>query len=149
MATEVILLNAVEGLGADGDVVRVADGYARNFLFPKNLAAPVTAATRRKVEKLRADRAAKDAAKKAELQAMADRISAASVTVSVKTGADNRIYGSVTSAHIVESLHLQGIEIDRHQVDLTDPIKELGVFPVSVRVGPELEAKLKVWVVEE
>jgi len=149
MATEVILLQPVEGLGADGDVVRVADGYARNFLIPKNLAAPVTAATRRRIEKLRADRAAKDATRKAELQALADRISAASVTISVKAGADNKIFGSVTSAHVAEALQLQGIPVDHHQIDLTEPIRELGVFPVPVRVAPELEAKLKVWVVEE
>ncbi|MBM4153597.1 MAG: 50S ribosomal protein L9 [Lentisphaerae bacterium] len=146
---EVILLQAVDGLGVDGDVVRVSDGYARNCLFPKNLAAPVTAATRRRLEKIRADRAAKETARLGAAKELADRIGSASVTITVRTGAEDKMFGAVTSAHIADSLKLQGIELDRHQVELADPIKELGVFAVPVRLLPELVATLKVWVVEE
>lgn len=149
MAMEVILMQAVDGLGVDGDVVRVSDGYARNYLFPKNLAAPVTAATRRRLEKIRADRAAKEAARLGAVKELAERIGSTSVTITVRTGAEDKMFGAVTSAHITDSLKLQGIELDRHQVELADPIKELGVFSVPVRLLPELTATLKVWIVEE
>ncbi len=149
MATEVILMQKVENLGMDGDVVRVAEGYARNYLFPKNLAAPVTAATRRRLEKLRSDRTAKEAARVQSFKDLADRIASSSVTISVRTGAEDKMFGAVTSAHIADALKLQGFEIDRHQIELAEPIKELGVFPVPVRLQPETTATLKVWIVEE
>lgn len=149
MAMEVILMQVVDGLGVDGDVVRVSDGYARNYLFPKNLAAPVTAATRRRLEKIRADRSAQETARLGAARELADRIGNTSVTITVRTGAEDKMFGAVTAAHIADSLKLQGIELDRHQVELADPIRELGVFPVPVRILPELTASLKVWVVEE
>ncbi|OQW97689.1 MAG: 50S ribosomal protein L9 [Verrucomicrobia bacterium A1] len=149
MATEVILMQKVENLGMDGDVVRVAEGYARNYLFPKNLAAPVTAATRRRLEKLRADRTATETARVQAFKDLADRVAGSSVTISVRTGAADKMFGAVTAAHIADALKLQGFEIDRHQIELAEPIKELGVFTVPVRLQPETTAALKVWIVEE
>lgn len=149
MAMEVILMQAVEGLGVDGDVVRVSDGYARNYLFPKNLAAPVTAATRRRLEKMRADRTAKEVARVAAGKELADRIANTSVTITVRTGAEDKMFGAVTAAHIADALKLQGVELDRHQFELADPIKELGVFTVPVKLNSDVTTTLKVWVVEE
>ena len=149
MTTEVLLMSDVKDLGSEGDVVEVADGYARNYLLPKSLAAPVTTATRRRLSKIQADRAI---AKQNTLTAageMANRLATASCTIAVKTGEDDKMYGSVTVQNIVESLKEQGIELDRHCVAMESPIKELGVFDVPVNLHPEVEASLKVWVVEE
>lgn len=146
MSIEVILLKDVENLGAEGELVRVKDGYARNALFPAKLAAPVTEATRRRVEKIRRDRAAQDAAARAAAQALADRISQATCTIPMKTGADGKLFGSVTAAHVAESLALQGIAVEKQQIELAEPIRELGVSSVPVRLAPQVTATLKVWV---
>jgi large subunit ribosomal protein L9 len=149
MATEVLLMAAVDGLGKEGDVVSVADGYARNYLLPRELAAPVTEATRRRLVKLQAEREKEHAASLADAQALAKQVSAASCTVAVKMGEGEQLYGSVTESDIVEALKGQNIEIDRHQVLLNEAIKELGTYDVPVRLHPEVEATVKVWVVEE
>lgn len=149
MATEVLLMSDVKDLGAEGDVVHVADGYARNYLFPQKLGAPVTEATRRQLEKLRRDR---EEQRKAELQAageLANHIQTLSITIAVKTGEDGKLFGSVTNADIAEALKKQGVELDRHKLELEQPLRELGVFDVKVRLHPEVEGSVKVWVVEE
>lgn len=149
MATEVILMADVEGLGKEGDVVRVADGYARNFLLPKKLAAPVTAATQRRIEKNRKLRAEEDAKRLEGSRELAARIEKLSCNVPVKTGDEGKMFGAVTAAHIADILKAQGIELDRHQIELAEPLRELGVFSIPVRVHPEVQATLKVWIVEE
>ncbi|MBP7274889.1 MAG: 50S ribosomal protein L9 [Kiritimatiellae bacterium] len=146
MSIEVILLKEVPGLGAEGDVVRVKDGFARNRLLPERLAAPVTEATRRKIEKMRRERDARDAEARAESQALADRIAGAACTIPMKTGADGKLYGAVTAQHLSEALALQGITVDKHQIELDEPIRELGVSSVTVRLTPQVSASLKVWV---
>lgn len=146
MSIEIILLKDVPDLGAEGDVVRVKDGYARNRLFPGRLAAPVTEATRRKVEKIRREREAQEAEVRATAQALADRIAQAACTIPMKTGADGKLYGAVTAAHLSEALALQGITVDKHQIELAEPIRELGVSSVTVRLTPQVSATLKVWV---
>jgi large subunit ribosomal protein L9 len=149
MATEVLLMAVVDGLGKEGDVVTVADGYARNYLLPRELAAPVTEATRRRLVKIQADREKELAAALAGAQTLAKQVSAASCTIAVKVGEGEQLYGSVTESDIVDALKAQDIEVDRHQVVLDEPIKELGTFDVPVRLHPEVEATVKVWVVEE
>ncbi len=146
MSIEVILLKDVENLGVEGEVVRVKDGFARNMLFPGKLAAPVTEATRRRVEKIRRDRAAQDAATRAAAQALADRISQASCSIPMKTGADGKLFGSVTASHLADALALQGITVEKNQIELAEPIRELGVTSVPVRLAPQITATLKVWV---
>lgn len=146
---EVILMKAVEGLGADGDIVRVAGGYARNYLIPKGLAEPVTVAARRRLERLRAARAAEDAARRKAAAETARRIAETSVTIRAKAGAEGKLFGSVTPAQIADALKLQGIEIDRHLIELPEPIRELGVVTVPIRLEGGESASLKVWVVEE
>ena len=139
----------VKDLGAEGEVVTVADGYARNYLFPRSLGAPVTEATRRRLAKMRAEREAEQKAALEGAREAAARLEGVSCTIAVKTGEDDRLYGSVTAANIVDALKAQGIEIDKHSLALEHPIKDLGVFDIPVRLHPEVETTVKVWVVEE
>ena len=104
----------VKDLGAEGDVVTVADGYARNYLFPKSLGAPVTEATRRKLAKIQAEREAERQALLKRAQEAAARLEGASCTIPVKTGEDDKLYGSVTAANIADALKAQGLEVDKH-----------------------------------
>ncbi|MBU0676774.1 MAG: 50S ribosomal protein L9 [Verrucomicrobia bacterium] len=149
MVKEVILMADVDGLGDQGDVVKVADGYARNFLLPKNLAAPVTEATRRKLEVKRKQQEEALVAGLSAAQKLAAAISAASCTITVKTGEEGKLFGSVSSADIAENLKQQGLTVDKLKIDLPEPLRELGVFNVGVKLHPEVAAEIKVWVVEE
>ena len=149
MATEVLLMADVPDLGSEGDVVRVSDGYARNKLYPRKLAAPVTEVTRRRLAKMQKER---DEAHKLQLSQARDvaaRLEKASCTIAVKAGENEKLYGSVATADIAEALKQQGIVIEKHCIALAEPIRTLGIFEVPVRLHPEVEAKLKVWVVEE
>jgi large subunit ribosomal protein L9 len=149
MATEVILMTDVADLGSEGDVVTVSDGYARNYLFPKKIGAPVTEATRRRLAKIRVQR---EDARKMQLTAareLAARLEKVSCTIPVKAAENEKLYGSVTVAEIAEALKKQGIEIDKHCLDLEAPIKSLGIFDVKVKLHPEVESSIKVWIVEE
>lgn len=149
MAVELLLIQDVAGLGKEGDVVRVADGYARNYLLPKRLAAPVTEATRRQIEARRRQREEQRRRELEEAQNLARRLAEMSVTLTLKAGEGEKLFGAVTSSHIAEALKAQGIEIDHRRIELPDPIRELGVFSVPIRLHPEVLATLKVWVVEE
>lgn len=149
MVKELILLSDVEGLGAEGSVVRVHDGYARNFLIPRKLAAAVTAASRKRLEKIQKEREIRRQAEEASARELAARIDAASVSLSAKAGEGEKLFGSITSAHVADALKLQGIEVERHMILMDEPIKELGVFNIAIKVHPQVQATLKVWVVEE
>jgi large subunit ribosomal protein L9 len=149
MATEVLLMADVDGLGKEGSVVKVKDGYARNYLFPLNMAAPVNNGTRRKLSKLQSERKAEMQVALAACQALAQKIAGVSCTIAVKVAEGDRLYGSVGESEIVAALKKQNIDIDRHQVALAGPIKALGVFDVTVNLHPEVQPTLKVWVVEE
>ena len=149
MSTEVVLMADVKGLGSQGEVVRVAEGYARNFLLPRNLAAPVTEATRRRLEKVRKVREEQDAKELDTAQNLAKSIEQISCTIPVKSGEGGKLFGSVTAADIVSALKVHGIEIDKRQVDLPEPLRELGVFNIPIQLLSKVQATLKVWVVEE
>lgn len=149
MAIEVILLNDVEGLGGQGDVVRVSDGYARNYLLPRNLATLMTESARKRIDKLLAERAVREAAAETEARAVAARMEQANVSVTVKTGEEGKLFGSVTAAQILETLQAQGFTLGRHAVELEHPIRELGTHTVAVRVHPKVTASVKVAVVGE
>lgn len=149
MALEVILMQDVKDLGTEGQVVRVSEGYARNFLIPRKLAAPVTEATRRRLAKLQQQRESerKQAVEKAK--EMVSRLEKASCTIPMRVGEGEKLFGSVTSADIVKALASQGFEIDKHAVQLESPIRELGVFEVKIKLLADVEALIKVWVVQE
>ncbi|MCX6997999.1 MAG: 50S ribosomal protein L9 [Kiritimatiellaeota bacterium] len=149
MAKEVILMADVAGLGKEGDVVRVAEGHLRNYLAPNKLAAPVTAATRRQLEKKRQGREQQLLQEREQAVALGKRIEEASCTIPVKAGADSKLFGSVTVTDLLAALKAQGLELAKHQLLLPEPLRELGVFQVPVKLHPDLQVSLKVWVVEE
>jgi len=149
MTIEVLLMSDMKDLGAEGETVTVADGYARNFLLPKNLAAPVAEATRRRLAKQQQERVEKVEAELKAARAMAERLAGISCTIPARAASDEQLYGSVTATEITNSLANQGIEVDRSDILLEAPIKELGIFGVPIRLHSEVEATLKVWVVEE
>ena len=151
MSTELLLLEDVDNLGKAGDVVRVAPGFARNFLIPKGIAEPVTEAAKRRLAKLQAER---EAVRKAELDAaqkLAAGLKDAKVTIRAKVGEDGEsLYGSVDAAQIAEGLKLVGFpEIEPGMVGLEENIKTIGTFDVEIKVHPDVAQVVKVWVVAE
>jgi len=149
MSKEVILMADVAGLGAEGAVVRVAEGYLRNYLAPRQLAAPVTEATRRRLEKKRREREQQLVREREQAAALVQQIEQLSLTIPVKTGEGGQLFGSVTVQDLLAALQAQGVKLEKHQVQLAEPLRELGVFNVPVKLPPDLQATLKVWVVEE
>jgi large subunit ribosomal protein L9 len=149
MAVEVLLMDAVPGLGIEGDVVRVADGYARNYLFPNGMASVVTDGKKRQIEKKRVERLALLRKEQTAAEALAKKFAELSCTIAVKTSEGGKMFGSVTAAQIIEKMAEQGITLDRKQVKMDAPVHELGVFDVIITLHPEVNASLKVWIVEE
>ena len=149
MSIEVLLMSDVEGLGTEGSLVKVSDGYARNMLFPRKLAAPVSEATKRRLEKIRKQREAEEKEKIDSIRSLSAKIKAVSLTMSAKVQEGTAIFGSIGSADIVAALEKQGIKLDKKSVVLDDPIKELGTFDVKINLGAGIESSVKVWVVEE
>ncbi len=149
MTMEVLLMTDVPDLGAEGDVVAVANGYARNYLLPRKKAAPVTEATRRRLEKIRAQREQERKATLQEARRRADALKDVSCTIPVKTSDGEKLFGSVSASDIVSALAQQGVQVEKDALVLEQPIKELGVFDVKVALHPEVESSVKVWIVEE
>ena len=149
MATEMLLMADVPDLGKAGEVVKVSEGYARNYLLPRELAAAVTPASLRRLEKLRKERAELAQIQLAEAHAKAAKLEGASVTIRAKTSNGEKLYGSISAAEIVDALQAQGVAIDRAQVELAEHLKQTGAFEVPVRLHPEVTVQLKVWIVKE
>ena len=150
MSQEVILMDDVEGLGDTGEIVKVSDGYARNYLLPLNLAAAVSAGTRRQVEKRKVAAEVKRTALRAAAEEKGSKIAAAAVVIKVKTGMDGKMFGSVTSSDIVEGLKDQGgIEVTRQQVEMGPHLKDLGEHVVVIRLYKDVKTDLKVSIVQE
>lgn len=147
MAVELILVEDVENLGRLGDRVRVAEGFARNYLLPRKLAAAVSPGTLRRLEARKLQLQKEHEERLAVAQAMADKISKLSVSLTVEAGENDKLYGSVSAVQIAEALAAQGVEVDRPSILLEEPIKELGVYTVNVRLHDDVQASLKVWVV--
>jgi large subunit ribosomal protein L9 len=149
MATpiEVVLQREVDNLGDSGDVVRVRPGYARNFLYPRSLAMPATKGNLARVEELRRSAAQRAAEARKAAVAVAEQIEAASVKIERAVGEENKMYGSVTSRDIEEAFAEKGIQVDRKQMDLKDPIRVLGLSEVKVRLYRDVTAVLRVEVV--
>jgi large subunit ribosomal protein L9 len=147
MSTQIILTAPVENLGAEGDTIAVADGYARNFLFPKGLAMPATAGNLRRVESLRKKREASLAAQLDDAKSIVTKLTKQSYTIAAAAGPDGKLYGSVTSADISDALKKEGIEVDRRKIVIEHPIRELGVYDVDVKLHSEVVTKVKIWVV--
>ena len=146
---EVILREDVETLGRRGDVVKVAEGYGRNYLLPRGMAMAVTDANRTLIAKERKAYEIRMAKEKAEFQAVADHINGIRFVAPRKVGENDALYGSVTSGDIAEFLKAKGLEIDKRKVLLDEPIKTLGDHDVRIKLHPEVVAVLKVMVSKE
>lgn len=147
MSPKYILLEDVEHLGLAGDTVNVASGYARNYLIPKGLIAKVSPAALRRIE---ANKMKIEARRKKEIedaQELAVKLAEIEITIPMQADDNNQLFGSVTSHVIAEELADQGIEVEQHRIKLENPIKELGVFNVDVKLHGGTTATLKVWVV--
>ena len=149
MAVEVLLMDAVPGLGIEGDVVSVADGYARNYLFPRGIASVVTEGKKRQIEKKRLERLELMKKEKSAAEELAKKFENLSCTIAVKTTENKKLFGSVTAAQIAEKLAEQDVRLESSQIKLASPLHELGVFDVEISLHPEVQAALKVWIVEE
>jgi len=146
---EVILRDHVENLGRRGEIVRVADGYARNFLLPRKLALPATDANRKWVERERKIAEVRDSEERGAAEAIAARLSALEVTITRRVGENDQLYGSVTNADIADALAKKGFELDRRKILLPDPIKALGESTVPVKLHRDVTAQVKVRVAKE
>ena len=146
---EVLLRETIEHLGHRGEVVKVADGYARNYLLPRNLALPVTKSNQRQVERERAAAAALEAEERGAAEALASRIEAVHCVMARRVGETETLYGSVTSSDLAEYLSSQQIEIDKRKIVLVDPIKMLGEAVVPIKLHRSVTAQLKVSVIRE
>ena len=146
---EVILREDVDKLGRRGDVVKVAEGYGRNFLLPRGLALQVSEANKAMIAKERKAHELRLAKEKAEFQAVADRIASLRYIAPRKVGENDVLYGSVTSGDIAEFLKGKGIEIDKRKVLLEEPVKKLGEHDVRIKLHPEVTASLKLLVSKE
>jgi large subunit ribosomal protein L9 len=146
---EVILREYVENLGERGEIVKVADGYARNYLLPRKLALPATDANRNWVARERRIAEAREAEQRAAAEAVAARLAALEIALVRKVGENDQLYGSVTNADIAEVLEEKGFEVDRRKILLPDPIKALGTFTVPVKLHRHVTARLQVMVSRE
>lgn len=146
---DIILREDFESLGQAGEVVSVKDGYARNFLIPKGIAYLANEANKKRYEndvKQQAWRLNRD---KKLAEELAVKLENVSCTISVQVGEEDKMFGSVTSQNIAESLSSQGFEVDKRKILLEDPIKSLGIYSVPIKLHTDVEATVKVWVVKE
>lgn len=143
---EVILREDVQALGKAGQVVKVKDGYARNFLFPRDLAYEATEGNKKRIAAEQAARAGKLAAEKAAAEELAGRLANARVTLTAKAGEEGKLFGSIGGADIADALARQGLVVDKRRVDVGHPIKTTGEHTVSVKLHPEVTAQVRVTV---
>jgi len=147
---KVILLQDVKKIGSKGNVIEVAEGYARNYLLPRKLAVEATQGHMKDLQQKKASEARKKEKKLEEAEMLADRIGKLTVKMSTKVGEAGKLFGSITSKDISEALEIQHkIKIDKKKIDLENPIKTLGVFPVTAKLHSKVQAKIDVHVIEE
>ncbi|TDI88834.1 MAG: 50S ribosomal protein L9 [Caldithrix sp.] len=145
----IILKEDYENLGKVGEVVEVKDGFARNYLIPKQVALQATPQNLRVIVQEKARNKIKLSKDKREAELVAEQLKEVSLTANVQVGEEDKIFGAVTSQNICELLSSKGFEIDKRKIMLEEPLKALGVFEVPIKLHTEVEAKIKVWVVKE
>jgi large subunit ribosomal protein L9 len=146
---KIILKEDLKDLGKCGEVIQVKDGYARNYLFPKNLAIPATKGNLRSINEVTRQKKIRDDKKiKGDEKLKAD-LEKISITAEVRVGEEDRVFGSVTSQDIAGLLKEKGFEVDKRKIELDEPIKALGVYTIPVKIHGELVANLKLWVVKK
>jgi large subunit ribosomal protein L9 len=146
---EVILKEDVANLGHRGDVVKVADGYGRNFLLPRKLALQATLANKAVIEQMKAAAARRSATEKTQAEALVAKLEPLVLSFTRKSGEAGHLFGSVTSADIAADLELKGFEVDRRKIQLAEPLKSVGEFDVAIKLHREVTAHLKVKVLAE
>ena len=146
---QIILQEDIDKLGHRGDVVTVKPGYARNFLLPNNLAIQATPGNMKALERIRGSLAKKTATELDAAKKQAELLASVSLKFARKTGENDQMFGSVTTGDIADALHAQNFEVDKRQVQLNEPIKALGEFPVTIKVFRDVTAEIKVHVEKE
>jgi large subunit ribosomal protein L9 len=141
---KVILTADVESLGKSGELKDVSEGYARNFLIPRRVAVPATGGTYRAWQHDIASREEQRKREREEAEIAAQRISSTTLTMGVKVGEGGKLYGSITAKDIADALARRGIEIDRHRIDLEEPLRQLGTYKVAIRVASEMVSEVTV-----
>jgi len=146
---QIILQEDVEKLGTRGQVVNVAEGYARNFLLPRKLALEASAGNMKRLEKMRATFAKKEATEKGDAQKLAELLAGVSLELTRKAGENDQLFGSVTSADISEALAAKGFNVEKRKIALAEPIKVVGEFEIPVKLHREIAANVKLSVKKE
>jgi len=146
---KIILRQDFEKLGKIGDIVEVKDGYARNYLLPRKIAFKANDGNLRALEEEKKQHITQETRALQHAKKMADELEKVSVTLKVKVGEDEKLFGSVTSQMIAETLVEKGITIDKRSIDLEEPIKALGIYTINVKLHTDVVGKVKVWVVRE
>jgi large subunit ribosomal protein L9 len=146
---KVILRDDIEKLGTAGNIVNVADGYARNYLFPRNLAVPATKGNTRSIEEIKKQKQFRENKRRREAEKFKEKLEKLSLTAEVQTGEEDKVFGSVTAANIAALIEKQGIEIDRRKIHLDEPLKALGVYTIEIKLAPDVTAGVKLWVVKK
>jgi len=146
---EVILREHVDNLGRRGDIVKVAEGYARNFLLPRKLALVVTEANKKQIDREKKVAEVRDAEETSQAEALAQRIAESGIEIARRVGDQDTLYGSVTSADVAHALQAKGFDIDKRKVHLPDPLKALGEFTVPVRIHRDVTAQVTVKIVPQ
>jgi large subunit ribosomal protein L9 len=146
---EVILTEDIPSLGPRGKVVKVANGYARNYLLPRKLALPVTEANMKKIEQHQKQIIIKQVKEKSDAEALANQLATVSITISKKAGEDDLLFGTVTSSDIADELTKLGFEIDKRKITLDESIRRLGIYQIPIKLHKDVTASIKIWVVKE
>lgn len=145
----IILMENVEKLGQVGDVVKVKDGYARNYLLPRQLGIPATEGNIRRIEREKAKRLAVWEAEKKEAEKKAETLSKVSITIAVEVNDQEKLYGAISETEILNALHAEGQKIDKKALVLEKPVDDLGIFEVGVKLHPQVIAKIRLWVTKK
>jgi large subunit ribosomal protein L9 len=146
---QVILRERLENLGNAGEIVDVKPGYARNYLIPQGLAYEATGANLRQIEREKAQVAKRESETLTAARERAGALEGVSLTFHARAGQEGKLFGSITSGDIADRLAEQGIQVDRRQIELEEPLKALGVFTVPIRLHTQVRPEIKVWVIQE
>jgi len=146
---EVILKKDVLSIGKAGSLVKVKEGFARNFLFPQHLAEIATPAALKKLEQEKLLRSALSDKLKQEAVGLKERLGSLSLTISALTQSEDKLYGSIQAQEIAAALGAEGVVIEKNAIELSEPIKSLGIYEIPVKLHPEVTAKVKLWIVKK
>ena len=146
---EIILSQNVEKLGKVGEVIKVKDGFARNYLFPNKMGVAATAGNIKKIAQFKAKEAAVYEERKKQAQGLADKLNKVSVTIAVEVNDLDKMYGAVTETEMIDALEQEGYKFDKSQLVIEKPADELGYFDIGINLHPEVKGKFRLWVTKK